>query len=594
MHWPSTDNTCPHTRTLTAHQNTDTKVDKITESLLATFSAQNDIEHLEESKQFEHFSNYSIISKLNRSSFELEDIHTGSGGDCAIDGLCLVANGKLITDIDELTEVVVGPGHLDADIIFIQSKTTSSFSGSDIGSFIHGVKDFLSDSPKLVQNEKIAHWKAIWDKVISLSSYMLNRRPHCKLFYVCTGKWAGDKNLQAVIDSGQKEIESIALFDDVAIIPNGAIEIQKLYHETKNKLSTTITFQNRITLPDIEGVKEAYLGVVPFLEYIKLIQDENQTIHSIFDDNVRDFQGENVVNKKIKETLKLGKFDLFCVLNNGVTVVASSLTPAGNRFTLRDYQIVNGCQTSNVLHECQKINGINAVSVPVKIVVTESDEIKTEITVATNSQTEVRTEQLEALSSFQKRLELYFNAEKAGITLYYERRSQQYNSLPGIKRTQIISIPIQIKSFASMFLHSPHLVSGYYGTIVNRFKGHIFADDHKCLPYYVSALTYFRIEQFFRSGELSAEFKKARFHIMMMVQMLEMGCEKSQLSSNKIDRQCEEFKKRLLDDEKAIATFQAAAELFRTSGIDLNKKQYKAESETETLIKAVEAHRRRK
>ena len=104
-------------------------MDKITKSLLETFSVQNEIEVLDESTQFEHFSNYSIISKLNRSSFELDNIHTGTGGDCAIDGLCLVVNGKIITDRDELNEVIEGPGFLDADIIFIQSKTTSSFSG---------------------------------------------------------------------------------------------------------------------------------------------------------------------------------------------------------------------------------------------------------------------------------------------------------------------------------------------------------------------------------------------------------------------------------------------------------------------------------
>lgn len=565
-------------------------MDKITKSLLETFSAQHELEKLGESTQFEHFSNYSVISKLNRSSFEIENIHTGSGGDCAIDGLCLVANGKIITDIDELNEVVQGPGHLDADIIFIQAKTTSSFNGSDIGSFIHGVKDFLSDEPKLVQNEKIKHIKSLWDGVITMSSYMINRRPYCRLFYVCTGRWVGDQNLQAIIDSGKKEIETIGIFDDVVITPSGATEIQKLYHETKNKLSTTITFQNRITLPDIDGVKEAYLGVIPFHEFIKLIQDENQTIHSIFDDNVRDFQGENEVNKKIKGTLKQEKFDLFCVLNNGVTVVASSLTPAGNRFTLRDYQIVNGCQTSNVLHECQKISGIDAVNVPVKIIVTESDDIKTEITLATNSQTEVRTEQLEALSVFQKRLELYFNAEKSCIRLYYERRSQQYNSLPSVKRTQIISIPIQIKAFASMFLESPHLVSGYYGTIVNRFKGQIFADEHKFLPYFVSALCYFRIEQFFRSGELSAEYKKARFHIMMMVKMIEMRGEKTPLNSHQIDKQCEAFKTVLLDDTQSLCAFRQAAEIFKSSGIDQSKKQYKSESETDLLKKAVEQH----
>lgn len=565
-------------------------MDKITSTLLEAFSVQNEITVLDESTQFEHFANYSIISKLNRSSFELGEIHTGGGGDCSIDGLCIVVNGQIVLDIDELREVVETPGYLDADIIFVQTKTTSSFNGSDIGSFIHGVKDFLSDEPQLVQNEKIQQLKNLWNAIISMSSYMINRRPYCKLFYVCTGKWTGDKTLQAYIDGGKKEIEATGLFDDVSIIPMGASEIQRIYHETKNKLSTTITFQNRITLPDIEGVSEAYLGVVPFNEFIKLIQDENQTIHSIFNDNVRDFQGENVVNRKIKETLNVGKYDLFCVLNNGVTIVASSITPAGNRFTLRDYQIVNGCQTSNVLHECQKLAGIEGVSVPIKIIVTESDDIKTEITLATNSQTEVKTEQLEALSAFQKQLELYFNSEKLPAALYYERRSQQYNSLPEIKRSQIISIPIQIKSFASMFLESPHLVSGYYGTIVNRFKGQIFAPDHKLLPYYTSSLCYYKIEQFFRTGELPAEHKKARFHLMMMAKQIQFNCEEYLLNSNKLEKKCEEFKNVLTDDSRALQLFRQTVNLYLSSSIDFTKRQYKSEAETIILKATVKKH----
>jgi len=568
-------------------------MDKITKSLLDTFARQNELEKKDESVQFEHFANFSVISKLNRSSFELDDIHTASGGDCAIDGLCLVINGKIVTDSDELTELVTGSGSLDADIIFIQSKTTSSFSGSDIGSFIYGVKDFLADNPTLVQNERIKNMKAVWETVISLSSYMVNRRPHCRLYYVCTGKWVEDQNLKSIVASGQRELEAIGLFDEVYVAALGAGEIQKLYHETKNKLSTTITFQNRVTLPDIAGVKEAYLGVVPFNEFIKLIQDENQTIHSIFDDNVRDFQGDNPVNKKIKSTLESGKFELFCLLNNGVTVVASSLTPAANRFTLRDYQVVNGCQTSNVLHDCQRIPGIEAVSVPVKIIVTENDDIKTEITVATNSQTEVKTEELEALSAFQKRLELYYAAERNDINLYYERRSQQYNSLPGIKRTQIISIPIQIKAFAAMFLDSPHLVSGYYGTIVNRFKGKIFAPEHKYLPYYISALCYFRIEQFFRSGEFSSEYKKARFQIMMLIKLMVIGNGNEPLNSNKIERDCESLKQKLLNDVQALGIFHAAAEIYVKAGIDTTKRQFKSESDTEALKRAAEEWRRK-
>lgn len=565
-------------------------MDKITKSLLDAFSVQYGVESLKEDVKFEHFSNFSIISKLNRSTFDLDDIHTGKGGDIAIDGLCIIANGHIITEIDELTEVIAVTNYLDTEIIFIQAKTTSSFSGSDIGSFIHGVKDFLSDRPRLVHNDKIQKYKEIWDCIICNSPHMTNRRPYCKLYYICTGKWVNDQNLQAILDSGIEEIEALGIFEEVTIKPNGAADIQRLYHETKNKLSTTINFQNRITFPDISDVKEAYLGIIAFSEFIKLIQDENQKIHNIFDDNVRDFQGENIVNKRIKSTLHEKKFDLFCLLNNGITLVASSITSVGNKFTLRDYQIVNGCQTSNILHHCQGIDGIKNLSVPIKIIVTESEDIKTEITLATNSQTEVKTEHLEALSQFQKRLETYFHAENDGIKLYYERRSQQYNSAPGIKRAQIISIPIQIKSFASMFLDSPHLVSGYYGTIVNRFRGKIFGTDHKHLTYYVSALCYYRIEQLFRNGDLPADYKKARFHIMMIVCLIKLGLKKDPLNSKDIERKCENFKKVLLDEVESLLIFKLALEIFEKSGVDISKRQYKSESDTDLVKKAVEAY----
>ncbi len=105
-------------------------MDKITQSLLDTFSNQYEIDSLNESTRFEHFANYSITSKLFRGSFELDEIHSGAGGDCGIDGIALIVNGRIVLDEDELRDVVEATSHLDADITFIQSKTSSSFDGS--------------------------------------------------------------------------------------------------------------------------------------------------------------------------------------------------------------------------------------------------------------------------------------------------------------------------------------------------------------------------------------------------------------------------------------------------------------------------------
>lgn len=559
-------------------------MDKITQSLLESFSTDNGINGLEQWEQFEHFTNFCVISKLYRNTFDLAAVHSGKGGDGSFDGIAIIVNGQMIEDIEELDDVVQTSNFLDCDIIFIQAKTTSAFQGSQIGNLIFGVKDFISDSPKLIQNEFLKQRKEIWEAVISKSALMHNRRPNSYLYYVTTGSWQDDPNLVAVISSGVKEIKDSGLFQDIRFNPLGADEIQRLFHETKNKLSTTITFQSRITLPDIQGVIEAYLGILPFTEFIKLVQDDGGQMYNIFDENIRDYLGSNEVNQKIEKSLKDGKYELFSILNNGVTLVATSLTPAGNRFTIRDYQIVNGCQTSNVLHRMQSLVGMDQIQVPVKIIVTANDDIKNEVTIATNSQTDVKPEQLEALTQFQKKLELYYQSSHDPVHLYYERRSRQYHSEPSVRKTQIITIPIQIKTFAAAYLNVPHSVSGYYGTIVKRFGGQIFNKEHQLSPYYASALCYYKLESFFRSEQIDPEFKKLRFHLIMIARILSSGVNVSPFSSHSLDRQASDFIKRMGNDLDALDIFQRGVHICKSAGLDLSKRQFKSESDTEALV----------
>lgn len=568
-------------------------MDRITTSLLKSFSEIFDLLDLDSSTQFEHFSNYSIISKSNRSSVNVYDVHTGQGNDCGIDGLCITVNRKIISDVDEVRDLIETHKTLDVEIIFIQSKTSSKFNCAEILTFTNGIKDFLAEQPLLVQNEKIKKVKEIFDFILDNSEYMYNHKPYCQIYYVTTGNWNGDENIEAVKTSSISEIGDLNLFDKLSFEIYGASDIQKTYQDTKNKLSTTIQFTNRITLPDIDGVQEAYLGVLPFNQFIQLVQDSNKKVYSIFDDNVRDFQGDNSVNNQIKNTITTGKFDLFSLLNNGVTIVANAVVATGNRFNLKDYQIVNGCQTSNILHECQEVDGVDNVHIPIKIIVTNNDDIKTEITLATNSQTAIKTEQLEALSLYQKELEnFYCSSQTLNFSLYYERRSQQYNS-SDVKKNQIITIPIQIKAFASMFLDCPHLVSGYYGSLVEKFSDKMFAKDHPYIAYYICGMAYYRIEQHFRN-DLKTDLKKARFHLMMLAKMLAIGIETPHFNSRSMSSMCDNLEKTLKDERKSLKLFKDAEEIFLASGIDLEKRQYKSESETELLINKVNEFKQKK
>ncbi len=221
----------------------------------------------------------------------------------------------------------------------------------------------------------------------------------------------------------------------------------------------------------------------------------------------------------------------------------------------------------------------------IKVIVTEDEDIKNQITLATNSQTEVKPEQLASLTTFQKNLELYYEAMKDQIELYYERRSRQYHANSGVKKTQVISIAIQIKSFASAFLNSPHLVSGYYGTIAKRFKDKIFNNDHKYAPYYGSALCFYRLESLFRNKTIDTKYKKLGYHMIMLARILSMNSVTvDYLNSSKIEKKSEDFIKKLKDEEKYLKLFELVISVIEKSPLDLSKNQFKAESETKSLI----------
>src|SRR5690606_3288991 len=127
----------------------------------------------------------------------------------------------------------------------------------------------------------------------------------------------------------------------------------------------------KVTIPTIPQIKVAYSGMLPFSEFRNIIIDDSDNIKSVFEDNIRDYleQESNPVNSDISNTLKSGELDSFCILNNGVTIVAEEVTGAGDNITLINYQIVNGCQTSNVLYENRHLPEIEKMHIPIKIIV---------------------------------------------------------------------------------------------------------------------------------------------------------------------------------------------------------------------------------
>jgi len=546
---------------------------------------------MSESDVFELFAIHSVVANAHDDEFSPEDLNTGGGNDLGIDGIAIIVNGVLVSSVEEAGDLLKINGFLDVRFIFIQAKSGSKFDSGEMAIFMDGVVEFFADTPTMPVNPDVVVARELMTWIYGNSVKFSRQKPVVEMHYVTTGSWKNDATLSAVASKRVETLDDTGLFSKTLFRPYGSDEIQACYQNTKNSITVEFNFVDKVTLPEIENVSVAYLGYLPIGEYTKLLTDSSGNIRKpLFYDNVRDFQGDNPVNSEMKETL--GNFSgrqRFSILNNGVTVVARDLNTTGNKFSMSDYQIVNGCQTSHVLFESQSQLGPET-NIPVKIVHTIDEDIISDIITATNRQTEITAEDLFAKASFQKKLEALYGAYPAKKKLYYERRSQQYSNVDGIEKVRIIDKKIQIRTFSAMFLDDAHRAARYYSDLRLQVEsGKIFNDDHKLEPYYVSAFAHYKLEFLFRNNQIPVYYKPARYHLLMAARYLAGGADMPAIGANKMTAYANRIVERLWNDEEAVRLFKKALEIIDAvldDGQKLTRDTVKTQAFTDSVKKA--------
>jgi hypothetical protein len=533
-------------------------LDLVTTNLVDSFRVQHGFpETLGLPTLFEHFANFCVASKEYPDEFDVEDISVAGGNDLQLDGVMIIVNGVLVDSNDEVDDLAQTNKHVDAEFIFVQAKTGSDFNGAEISNMFFGIRDLFAASPQLPRNPELAAKEGIIRHIYTKSTLFNHGNPRLRMYYVTTGKWQDDQQLIGRIQNEITTLEDLNIFQSSPQFePVDAKRLQQLFSRSQNALTKTFTFAKRITIPSIEGVKEAYLGYIPAKDFIQLITDDNQNLlRGMFYENVRDFQGDNPVNKEIEETLKSDRRDSFVLLNNGITIVSEDLKTTSDNFTVSGFQIVNGCQTSHVLYNNRDLlSGAEFVSI--KLIVAPNDDLRTQVIKATNRQTVVKTEELAALTDFQKSIERYYDAVPADHKLYYERRSQQFRSAPGLEKIRIVNISIQIRTFASMFLNRAHQASRYYGSLLKDIESTIFVEGHFPIAYYVSSFALFRVESFLRRGMIDNKYRPFKYHLLGILRMAVAGSAMHAMNANKFEKYCETIRDVLWDDSKCIDAIQ--------------------------------------
>jgi AIPR protein len=535
----------------------ESRVDRITQSLVDKFVLAEQLTHLDASERFERFVNFSVVSGEHSDTFDVEDV-SGPGDEVGIDGLAVLVNGALVTTPEQVNELAERNGYVEATFLMVSAKRSAKFAEAEVANVAMAGLDFFGDA-KLPRTDFIDDYLEVKDAVYSNGARFSRGLPRLRLFYVTTGRWDSPDVVVRRIEMERERFETLDLFESVEITPLGAKQLRDLYFRTQNPVENEFTLSQKVTLPPIPGVSQAYLGVLPAKEYVRLISDESgQLRKGLFTDNVRDFRGaDNPVNASIAQTLQSSARDRFAILNNGVTIVARDLRVTGDKLYMRAYQIVNGGQTSHVLFNEQDAID-ESVWIPIRVIGTDDDELTTAVITATNSQTPVAAQELNSRSQFERDLEQFFNTYTGPKALYYERRSRQYSDVTDIEKVRIITRDQLVRAFAAMFLDEPHRSTGYVPALMDELGGRLFSQDHKLEPYYAAAFAHYKLEFFWRNKQLDAKYKPGRWQILMAARHRALGSKLGYLNSREAAEKANRLNQRLWSDADPLKLFKEA------------------------------------
>ncbi|SEH65037.1 AIPR family protein [Magnetospirillum fulvum] len=489
--------------------------DPILNSYLNEFSKSYGLNSLPEPEIFEYFSAYCVMHRDFSERTELNEVVVSGGLDTGIDSAAIFLNDIHVTTPAQVTEIA-SRQRVEAEFVFIQSKTSRSLNAAEIGSYLQGIKEFFGQR-YMPANDSITALRELSDSVFK-ESVKFKSKPLLHLYYCYAGRFRDDPVATARKQAGIEELKNYGLFADVFFTFVDADRLQERYQEVNLRIEREIQMNEFASLPQIPGIRQAYLGLLQCKELVKLLSNSDGMLHkAIFNENVRDFLSSNPVNDEISATIASPtEQSKLAALNNGITIVARDVRLVGKKFTLADYQIVNGCQTSNIIfNNRNKI--LDDTAVPVKIIEVEDRDIVNDIVRATNRQTEVKDEAFVVLGDFHKKLERFLLSidEPQDKKIVYERRKRQYADTLYTPQN-IISLTSLTNAFVSCYIEDPVSANDYYGVLLKKYNGKIFIEEHSMWPYLLSAKILRGIEKLC-TGSAKKNLWKFRFIIALLV-----------------------------------------------------------------------------
>lgn len=468
--------------------------------------SEND-NYTETSDFFEFFAASMALKDYDLSDDEVMCGITGEGNDGGIDGFYLFVNEELITE--DLIEDIIIPRGGSIELIIVQAKYVSSF-GED------ALLKWKTTSTNLLKMEPLNQYKKRYsEKIIddfTLFGNLIRKslRLQCKLhitYYYATLGRSGEihPNVVAQKEELKQIVNSIYPSANVEVYFFDADKLMETYNRSPNT-SVNITFAEQpISLGASDMVALVNLG-----NYYRFITDDSGNLNKrFFEANVRDYQGNNTVNKSISETLYAPGNEDFWWLNNGVTILVSGITRLTNKeIAIDNPEIVNGLQTSREIYNYFTNNeealNIEKRNVLVRIIKPNDENSRDKIIFATNNQTNIPQYSLRVTDSIHVQIELYFKSKG----LFYDRRKNYYKNLRK-KPADIIGVSFLAQCLISIILKKPDYARARPSTLLadETIYSQLYSGNQDLDVYYKAAMIGKKVKAVLNMSQLSRSAK---------------------------------------------------------------------------------------
>ena len=472
---------------------------------------------LSDDEFFEVYTTELVLRKFGLSYDEIDSGIIGGSADGGIDAIYAFVDDELITPDSKFDEAKT------IEIVIVQAKRSPTYHERAINNLISTFGDLLDLETNL------EHFAAVYNSDVigffrdfrEVYKSVILKFPTLKFSFYYVTKGDTDKVHPNVLhrkDMLERRVTEHFSSSKFAFEFVGARE---LFDLARKQAAPNLQLKITESLSPDDG---GFICLVTLQDYHNFIIDEEGNRRQvIFDANVREYEGSVEVNKDIRKTLLEGSHGVnFWWLNNGCTIVATKAVLSGKNMALEDAKVVNGLQTSQEIyrHFSTTSDRPDERLVLVRIITTDSEDIRNQIIRATNNQSKIPPYSLRATEHIHHNIEQDFLHNG----LFYDRQKNYYKNQRKPKN-QIITIQYLAQAVAAIILQRPNDSRGRPTTLIKSddIYKRTFNEVYPISIYLKAAKLMRMIDTYLRNDApsyISKEKTNLRYHLAMFLPIL--------------------------------------------------------------------------